>query len=219
MRLLTELYFVRHGESTANLTRVFANSESCHHPLTPRGAKQAQRLAGALASRSIARSFARIYSSPLPRAVETAAILSQTLQAPVEVTEALREWSVGIFEGTSDEQGWLLHHQVQQDWFAHGRLERKMPGGESFVEIRRRFMPFIAALVEQGRDTDERIALVGHGGLYTAMLPVALSNVSFDFALRWPFPHTAYALGVTDADGPRCVEWCGIPMPGDTPAL
>jgi broad specificity phosphatase PhoE len=101
---------------------------------------------------------------------------------------------------------------VQEDWFVHGHLERKIPGGESFVEIRERFVPFIAALVSQGRGMDEHIALVGHGGLYTAMLPVVLSNVSADVAFRRPFHHTAYVLGVTDADGLRCVEWCGMHM-------
>jgi probable phosphoglycerate mutase len=208
-----ELYFVRHGESAANLTREFANSGSSLHPLTPRGIKQAQLLADTLSSRSIA----RIYSSPLLRAVQTADILAHTLRAPVEVTEALREWSVGMLEGTGDERGWLLHRQVQEDWFAHGHLESKIPGGESFVEIRQRFVPFIEALVAQGRGTGERMALVGHGGLYTAMLPVVLSNVSVDFAFRQLFPHTAYVLGVTDADGLHCVEWCGRRMHGDTP--
>jgi probable phosphoglycerate mutase len=207
-----ELYFVRHGESVANLTRAFSNSGSSHHPLTPLGVKQVQRLTATLSSKNIA----RIYSSPLLRAVETADILSQCLQAPVEVAEALREWSVGMLEGTSDEQGWLLHRQVQEDWFVHGHLESKIPGGESFVEIRQRFVPFIEALVSQGRGTDERIVLVGHGGLYTATLPVVLSNVSVDFAFRQPFPHTAYVLGVTVADGLRCVEWCGRHMQRDT---
>ena len=83
-----ELYFVRHGESVANRTRAFANSGSSHHPLTPRGIKQAQRLTATLSSTSIA----RIYSSPLLRAVQTADILAQTMQAPIEVAEALREW-------------------------------------------------------------------------------------------------------------------------------
>jgi probable phosphoglycerate mutase len=207
-----ELYFVRHGESVANLSREFANSRSSRQPLTPRGIKQAQRLADTLSSRRIA----RIYSSPLLRAAQTADILAQTLQAPVAVTQALREWSVGMLEGTSDERGWLLHRQVQEDWFAHGHLESKIPGGESFVEIRERFVPFIEALVAQGRGMDERIALVGHGGLYTAMLPVVLSNVSVEFAFAQPFPHSAYVLGATDADGLHCVEWCGSRMHGDT---
>lgn len=202
-----DLYFARHGESVANLTREFSNSGS-KHPLTPRGIEQARLLADHLASRRIA----RIYSSPLLRAVQTADVLSQTLQAQVEVTEALREWSTGMLEGTSDERGWALHRQVQEDWFVHGKLESKIPGGESFVEIRERFVPFIDALVSHGQGTDERLVLVGHGGLYVAMLPVVLKNISFDFTVHAPFPNAAYALGATRPDGLYCVEWCGTPL-------
>jgi broad specificity phosphatase PhoE len=201
------LYFVRHGESVANLTREFSNTGS-KHPLAPRGIEQARLLADSLAARRIS----RIYSSPLLRAVQTADILSQTLQVKVEVTEALREWSVGIFEGTSDEQGWILHRQVQEDWFVQGNLESKIPGGESFVEIRERFVPFIDSLVSHRRSTDERVVLVGHGGLYIAMLPVVLRNISFDFTLHAPFPNAAYVLGVTRPEGLYCVEWCGTPL-------
>jgi probable phosphoglycerate mutase len=199
-----DLYFVRHGESVANLTREFSNTGS-KHPLTSRGIEQARLLADSLASRRIS----RIYSSPLLRAVQTADILSQTLQAQVEVTEALCEWSVGVLEGTSDEQGWARHRQVQEDWFVRGNLESKIPGGESFVEIRKRFVPFIDALVSHGHGTDERLVLVGHGGLYVAMLPVVLRNISLDFALHVPIPNAAYVLGATRPDGVYCVEWCG----------
>jgi broad specificity phosphatase PhoE len=205
-----DLYFVRHGESVANLTGEFSNSGPSNHPLTPKGIEQAQLLAVSLASRRIA----RIYSSPLLRAVQTADLLSQTLQVPVEVTEALREWSVGMLEGTSAEQGWILHRQVQEDWFVQGNLESKIPGGESFVEIRDRFVPFIDALVSDGHSADESVVLVGHGGLYVAMLPVVLRNISFDFAFHQLFSHTAYVLGETHSDGLQCVEWCGIPMQG-----
>ncbi len=144
--------------------------------------------------------------------MQTADILSQTLQVKVEVTEALREWSAGMLEGTSDEQGWILHRQVQEDWFVHGRLESKMPGGESFVEIQERFVPFIDALVSHGQGADEHLALVGHGGLYIAMLPVVLRNISFDFILHAPFPNAAYVLGATRPDGLYCMEWCGTPL-------
>jgi broad specificity phosphatase PhoE len=202
-----DLYFARHGESVANLTREFSNTGS-KHPLTPRGIEQARLLADSLASRRIA----RIYSSPLLRAVQTADILSQTLQARVEVTEALREWSVGMLEGTSDEHGWALHRHVQEDWFVQGNLESKIPGGESFVEIRERFVPFIDALVSRGRSADERLVLVGHGGLYIAMLPVVLRNISFDYTLHAHFPNAAYVLGVTRTEGLYCVEWCGTPL-------
>jgi len=86
------LYFVRHGESTANLLREFSNS-GFKHPLTEKGVEQARAVARALSGLQVE----QIYSSPVMRAVQTAQILAESLQAPLEVTEALREWNVGIY--------------------------------------------------------------------------------------------------------------------------
>jgi 2,3-bisphosphoglycerate-dependent phosphoglycerate mutase len=202
-----KLYFVRHGESVANLAREFSNT-GLKHPLTPGGIEQAHQLARTLACRQIS----RLFSSPLLRAVQTAEILAQAFGLPVDVTDALREWNVGIFEGTSDELGWRQWRRVQEDWFLHRRLDSKIPEGESFLEMRERFVPFITTLVQQGQGMDDRVVLVGHGGLYSAMLPVVLRNLTGAFAFQAPFPHTAYVLGETRPDGLYCVEWCGMPL-------
>ena len=201
------LYFVRHGESVANLTSEFS-CRGIKHPLTTKGVEQAQLLAHNLASRRIA----RIYSSPLQRAVQTAEILSVALQVEVEVTGALREWDVGIYEGTTGLQGWQLHRQVQEDWYFNYKLESKMPEGESFIEIRERFVPFIEGLLQDGQNPDEELVLVGHGGLYICMLPVVLQNINHEFAVQHGFANTAYALGETQVDGLYCTEWCGTPL-------
>lgn len=204
-----KLYFVRHGESTANLRNEFSNNGH-RHPLTATGIEQARTVAGALNGVKIE----LVYSSPILRAIQTARILSEALHAPVEISEALREWSVGIYEGTSDPQGWELHRQVQEDWFIHGRLESKMPGGESFLEIRERFVPFIEGLIRQAGKAERSIALVGHGGLYLAMLPVILSNVDHAFARRQGVSYTAVVEAEARPGGLICTSWAGMTVPG-----
>jgi broad specificity phosphatase PhoE len=201
------LYFVRHGESSANLLREFSNS-GFKHPLTEKGIEQAHTLAFTLCDLQIE----QIYSGPVMRAVQTAQILAERLHALLEVNEALREWSVGIYEGTTDPAGWELHRQVQEDWFIHNKLESKMPGGESFLEIRKRFVPFIAGLVQSESDADRTIVLVAHGGLYLAMLPVILKNVDFALAVQYNFPYTACIAAETRPDGLICVSWGGVPL-------
>jgi broad specificity phosphatase PhoE len=203
-----KLYFVRHGESVANLTAEFS-CRGFKHPLTPKGLAQAHTLAQNLSARKIS----RIYSSPLQRAVQTAGILSETLQVEVEVTGALREWDVGIYEGTTDPQGWQLHRQVQEDWYFNHKLDSKMPEGESFIEIRQRFVPFIEGLLQDGQNSDEELVLVGHGGLFICMLPVIFQNIDHEFAVQHGFPNTGYALGETRPGGLCCVDWCGTPVP------
>jgi broad specificity phosphatase PhoE len=199
------LYFVRHGESTANLLQEFSIN-SFKHPLTENGIEQAHTLAQALADLHPA----GIFSSPVLRAFQTAQVLSTSLNVPVEVTSALREWDVGIYEGTTDPEGWRLHRQVQEDWYFRNKLDSKMPGGESFLEIRQRFVPFIDRLLQDGHGSDEEWVLVGHGGLYIAMLPVVFQNVDHAFAVEHGYPNGGYALGEARLAGLYCLEWCGI---------
>lgn len=198
---------MRHGESTANLGREFSNS-GWKHPLTERGVEQAHALARGLSGSDVE----GVYSSPVMRAVQTAQILAGSLHAPFEITEALREWSVGIYEGTTDPLGWELHRQVQDDWFIHQKLDSKMPGGESYRDIRERFIPFIEGLVRSDERPGRSLVLVGHGGLYLAMLPAVLTNVDLVFARRHGFPYTAYAMAETRPEGLYCVSWCGVSL-------
>jgi broad specificity phosphatase PhoE len=204
-------YFVRHGESEANLLQEFSNS-GLKHPLTAQGLAQAQQLAKNLAGMRVF----QVYSSPVLRARQTAAIIAESLAAPLEIVEALREWDVGTYEGTRDPEGWKLHREVQEDWFYHNRLDRKMPGGESFLEIQARFVPFIEALMQAGEKDDQQFVLVGHGGLYLAMLPVILKNVDHAFALQHLFAYTGCVVAETRADGLYCRSWCGEEFQGES---
>lgn len=203
-----QLYFVRHGESTANLVHEFANT-GFKHPLTENGVAQAHALAQKLSGLH----FDIIYTSPVIRAMQTAEILAESLQAPLKVNEALREWSVGIYEGTTDLAGWELHRQVQEDWYIHHKPESKMPGGESWLDIRARFVPFIEGLVQDGQNSDHKILLVAHGGLYLAMLPAILMNVDFSLASQG-FPYTACTVAETRPSGLYCLSWCDRPLNG-----
>ncbi len=200
-----KLYFVRHGESVANILHEFSNTD-LNHPLTEKGVEQAHALARSLSGLQVN----QIYSSPVMRAVQTAQVLAESLQAPLEITEALREWSVGIYEGTTDPHGWELHRQVTEDWIFRQKLDSKIPGGENFLEIRERFCPFIEKLLQNSPDPDGNIILVSHGGLYGTMLPVIFKNVDFTFASQNGMPYTTYAVAETRPDGLYCRSWFGI---------
>jgi broad specificity phosphatase PhoE len=201
------LYFVRHGESEANLLREFSNSGT-KHPLTAQGLTQAQRIADNLADLDVS----LVYSSPVLRAQQTARIITERLAALLEITEALREWDVGVYEGRRDPEGWKLHRQVQEDWFYHGRLESKMPGGESFLDIQARFTPFVEGLLQAEGADSRQVVLVGHGGLYIAMLPVVLRNIDHAFALQHGFDYTGCVIAEARLDGLHCRSWCGTPV-------
>lgn len=198
------LYFVRHGESEANLLHVISNRD-LPHGLTANGCRQAQCLAQALLQAGVT----RIYTSPIRRARQTADILAGVLQVDVVETPALREYDTGILEGRSDAAAWDQFWQVRQDWIAHHWWESQPAQGESFLDIQARFLPFIESLVEKTPGQQGNLILVGHGGLYTCMLPQILVNITLEFASRQPFPNTGYVLVEQRATGLVCLEWCG----------
>lgn len=197
-------YFVRHGESEANVLGVISNRGS-RHGLTEKGRGQAADLASGLRDSGIT----RIYSSPLLRALQTTEVLAGALGMDYEVTDALREFDCGIAEGRSDREAWELHRQVMEDWLQRGQLGGRIDEGESFYDIQNRFVPFIQSLLkEQGR-ADASI-LVGHGGLYHCMLPLVLANVSHTSVE--PFPNGTHVLAEARSAGLVCLEWCGTPI-------
>ena len=124
---------------------------------------------------------------------------------PYEITDALREFDCGILEGKSDEASWSIWRTVVQDWH-RGRWDSRIEQGESLLDIKERFAPFIEHLVEEYQHSSEGIVLVGHGGTYCRMLPLVLANVDSDFA--HPSSNTGYVVAEMRPEGLVCLTWC-----------
>jgi 2,3-bisphosphoglycerate-dependent phosphoglycerate mutase len=198
------LYFIRHGESEANVLHVISN-RGLKHGLTEKGRAQAAALAQKLATTP----FVRFYSSPLLRAVQTAEILSQNLELPFDTSDALREFDCGIVEGKSDPASWQIHLQIREAWFLNKDWEKRIAGGESFLDIQRRFQPFIADLIQKYGSTQNNVLLIGHGGLFQCMLPLVFTNVAFEQVLELPGGNTGIILAELTPTGLSCLEWDG----------
>ena len=198
------LYFVRHGESEANILRVISNRGQ-QHGLTKRGWAQARALAERLAGVGIV----QVYASPLLRAVQTAETLAQAWGVPYEVTDALREFDCGIAENRADAEAWQLWQSAVDAWDAQD-WRYKIEGGECFLDLRDRFVPFIEGVVQRHAQPTDKVALVGHGGLYFSVLPLVLTNVDARAVKTWSMPNTGYVLAETTPSGLRCLEWCGL---------
>ncbi len=200
-----KLYFVRHGQSVANIRHIISNRES-PFGLTSLGREQALALAKNLRDIPIS----RMICSPILRARETADILSLSFGIPYQITEALREYDCGILEDRSDAESWRRHREYFDDWTLRQDYSNKPEGGESFEEIRNRFVPFMEGLIHQTSDTDEHILLVGHGGLFLLMLPLILTNVDHPFAISHPIGNAEYILAEQGQDGLVCKQWCQV---------
>jgi len=200
MRIL----FTRHGESQANLKHEIAN-RGLRYGLTRKGREQALDLARRLRPYAIA----RIYASPVLRAIETGALLANQLDVDYEITDALREYDCGILEGRSDEEAWRGWQELFDSWTVHQRWEQRIAGGESFYDLRERFVPFIEGLLARYGAGDETVACVSHGGLYWMMLPLVLKNVDTALIARYGFDYTSCIVTELRPAGLFCLEWNG----------
>ena len=144
-----KLYVARHGETAWN-----AENKICGRtdlPLTDRGIRQAKALAENMAGIPID----RIIASPMIRAQQTAAAVSEVLGIAVQTDARLIEQNFGIFEGKDrKDPGYLANKRM----FAY-----RYPGGESQMDVAYRVYGLIEEL--KGKYPDESILLVCHGGV------------------------------------------------------
>ena len=161
-------YLVRHGESVSNFEgRVQGQADV---ELSALGHAQARQVAAW--SRTLAatapgrRAFGEIWSSPLRRARETAAVIAAAVGLPVLVEERLCELHAGIFQGHL----WAdLEAEFPEEvarWRS-GDVDYVIPGGESRAQLAARGRAALEALA--ARDTPTMI-VVAHGGVLTAAL-------------------------------------------------
>ncbi len=197
------IYFVRHGQSEANVQMVISNRD-LFHPLTELGWQQAEALARSLADVPLA----AIYSSPIVRAAQTAQIVAAARGLPVELADALREPDCGIMEGRSDEDAWAEHDRVMRDWVVLRQFDSRIEGGERYSDLRARFVPFIDRLITAHGDSDHNLLLITHGSLLYLMLPLVLSNIDLATVGDYPMPNTAVIIAEKQANELRCLTWC-----------
>jgi broad specificity phosphatase PhoE len=153
----------RHGESVANVEHRFAN-RALGPPLTATGQDQADALARSLSGQGIG----LVVTSPLLRARGTARVVAHALGVPLEVAEALREYDVGTFEGSTDAAHWAAYERTEAAWDA-GEWTARTGGGESLAEIEERLTGWFTEV--RGRPAPDAVLAVSHGGVLRRLLP------------------------------------------------
>jgi len=147
------ILLIRHGENDYVQTGRTAGRLPGVH-LNEHGQGQARELAEALAQAPIK----AIYSSPLERAVETAAPLAEKLGLEINIRPGLTETGVGEWAGLELKTlRKLPEWKTVQD--APSRF--RFPGGESFVEIQTRLVNEIESIAQEHKG-DELVACISH---------------------------------------------------------
>ncbi|MCC6849027.1 MAG: histidine phosphatase family protein [Deltaproteobacteria bacterium] len=147
------IYVVRHGETALNASRVFQRPTT---PLSERGRRQASRLAVRLAPLGIA----RILTSDLARAVETAEAVGAATGAPLVVDPLLRERDFGDIRGTP-------YASVGVDPFGAGYAP---PNGETWTVFYARVAEAWRRVTGLAAETEGHLAVVTHGLVCRALV-------------------------------------------------
>lgn len=168
----TRIVLVRHGEAYCNANGVVGGLVGCGG-LTERGEVQARALRDRLV---LSREFddaVALYTSVLPRAIQTARIISPGLPAhlvPIRDCE-LCELHPGEADGLTWDQ--MIAKFGGPDW-DRDPSQPFAPGGESWLGFYERCVNALSALAE--RHAGERVVLVVHGGFIEQAMKVVQSR-------------------------------------------
>ncbi len=186
---MNRIILLRHGENRANITKEFSYKK-IDYPLTDKGVIQAQQTAMALVGRGIQ----AIYTSPLIRAQQTAAIVGEVTGLTPMVEEAFREFNVGWLEDVppSDET-WDHYRRVIRAW-VEGRAEVSFPGGENLTQLWDRYQKGLHQVIQAY--PDQTVLIAGHGGIFTSTLP----NLCPGIHIRDLFKHENHNASLTEVD-------------------
>ena len=157
------------------------------------GRNQAQELANRLANRRIA----AIYSSPLQRAMETAAPLGERLGLRIEVRDAFTEIDFGAWQGME-----IANLESDAHWrrFNSLRGSTNAPGGELMLEVQARMATELENLRQHHRE--EAVAVFSHADVIKAALMLYL-DIPLDCHSRLEIsPASVNVLEIADW-GPR----------------
>jgi 2,3-bisphosphoglycerate-dependent phosphoglycerate mutase len=168
----TTLVLVRHGETDWNRDNRFQGHAD--PPLNETGRAQARALATEL-RREV---FAALYTSPLQRAAETAAIIGYELGLEARPDVALKEVDVGSWSGLTRAEVEQRHPTGFARWLEYGH---GWDDGETYDELGARVVTGLARIAERHHGGD--VLAITHGGPIRSALAVA-ERVSFDEARR-----------------------------------
>ncbi|MDA0219632.1 MAG: histidine phosphatase family protein [Proteobacteria bacterium] len=165
-------YVLRHGETEWNRLGLLQGRQDS--PLTALGRARAAAMGRCIAALAGDTADLELWSSPLGRARETAAIVARVLgrdAAAIRHDDRLAELDHGIWEGRTFT---AIKREEPEAWAERyrDRFRNPLPGGESYVDALARARAWAGE-----RDPAARHVVVGHGS-FNRMLVAALTGLA-----------------------------------------
>jgi len=196
-----KLILARHGRTEGNVIKAL-DSRPPGMPLDEVGRAQAEDLAGRLAATPVA----AVYASRATRAQQTATPVAAAHDLPVVVLDGVQEADCGELEGATDPASHERFQDVYEAWL-NEEFDARLPGGESALEVRARFVAAVEAVA--GADP---VVVVSHG----AAIRLGVGALLGEGAETRYVPNAGLVV-LTGTPGRWALEhWDGAePVPGD----
>ncbi len=188
---MTRLLFIRHAATDCVASRLAGRDSNVH--LNAAGKVQGQRLAHSLKQLRIG----KIYSSPQPRARQTAEFLAELTGETVTIAPQLDEIDYGEWTGQSFDD---LRGIAQWRNFNSLRSCTRIPGGELMIEVQARVLALMEILCR--RHPAMTIALVSHADVIRGALAHCL-GMPLDLVLRLEVSPASISIVAMQQYGPR----------------
>ena len=167
---MSKIYLIRHGQTDWNRAGKIQGMRDI--PLNETGRQQARQLAEGMADRPVA----RVFTSRLKRARETAQILADSQRVPLYLVNGLEEISYGDWEGMSMEE---IRRRFPEEFAAWWKdpVEGAPPNGESEMDVLIRSARAMEAMkANMAQDGAEAVAVVSHGATICCILSWLLKD-------------------------------------------
>ena len=160
-----KIYLVRHGETTGDIEDRVGGSYDDH--LTEKGKNQLKETSKKLADKNVE----IIFSSPLIRAQESAEIISQDLDCPINIVDGLKERHYGVITGLIKKDAKLKYPEALE---RHHDQSYTHPEGEPYQCFYDRVIDAFKEVIDQGY---QNFVILGHGGSLKCILKFLEENI------------------------------------------
>ena len=191
------LYLVRHGQDDSSVRGGWSNS-----PLTGEGVRQAQALAKDIIFLKNQLNIARIISSDLPRALQTAQPTADALNLPIELNPQLREVNNGELAGMKNDLALVRYPGLFWNTLS---WEDHYPGGESPKEFMERIELAWKQLSFELIQENKNVLLFTHSGVIHVIRHLILGTSYSNAVKQLPVPF-AQLIPVRCLDGIWCID-------------
>lgn len=156
---MTKFLLIRHATTSAVGKRLSGRKPAVH--LNDHGLSQVSAIAASLVNSKIS----AIYTSPLERAIQTAAPIAQRLELTPQIEKDLQEIDFGDWTDKSFDALATDQHFSRFNAFRSGT---RIPGGEMMLEAQIRIVRVMQAL--STKHPEATVALVSHSDIIKAAL-------------------------------------------------